>query len=371
MRRQTLHLIAATILAIAAPSLWALAQPKIGRIDYIEGGVSISRAGKTITDPNIDDSLQSGDLIKTAGDGMLVIAFDKNTGMNGTLTVRAKTSLYLKVEMVKGEPKTSIDLLTGSLGSKVAKIAGTPTMSVQTSGAVMGVRGTEYEVAVSVNDSILVTCVEGQVSCDDGKEELPVPAGKVVEKRSGERLRYLPVAISSIKEFRQKWMTDEVEAFRADAPKALADFEKRYTKFADQFSKDFGPFQKSAVLKKWLDEDRAGTKINPRDPATLRDKKEMAGHLMKLRKTLFVFERIYYRIDELQGIIAGTPLEKREIRPGLTAGDFLRRVAAERDKLARNTALFRYAESLYAARNPDGEFFGTGDDDFFGTDEDF
>jgi len=371
MRRVTPSFIAAALLVLVALPAWTLAQPKVGRIDYIEGGVTISRAGKTIGDPNIDDALQSGDLIRTSGDGMLVIAFDKNTGMNGTLTVRAKTSLYLKVESIKGQPKTSIDLLAGSVGSKVLKIAGTPTMTVQTSSAVMGVRGTEYEVAVSVNDAVLVTCVEGEVSCSDGKDEMPVPAGKVLEKRSGERLRYLPVAISSIREFRQKWVADEIEAFRADAPRALADYEKRYSRLADQFAKDFGPFQKSAALKKWLDEDRAGAKVNPNDPATLREKKEMAAHLLKLRKTLFIFERIYYRIDELQAIVANTPLERREIRPGLTVGDFLRRVEAERDKLARNTALFRYAESLYASRNPEGEFFGQGDDDFFGSDSDF
>ena len=369
MKRAIIALLALYLLA--SSSAWAVQQPKVGRIDYVEGGVSISRAGKTIASPNIDDLLQSGDLIKTAGDGRLVIAFDKNTGMNGTLTVNARTSLYLKLESFKGQPKTSIDLLAGSLGSKVAKIAGTPAMAVQTSGTVMGVRGTEYEVAVSVNESVLVTCAEGQVYCDDGKGEFPVPAGKVAEKRSGEKLRYLPVAVSSVREFRQKWLADEIGAFRADPGRALADFEKRYTKLASQFSSDFGPFQKSAVLKKWLDEDRAGAKVNPMDPANLRDKKEMASHLLKLRKTLFVFERVYYRVDEILAIVEGTPAERRELRPGLTTGDFLRRVKAERDQLARNTALFRYAESLYASRNPDGEFIGEGgDDDFFG-DEDF
>lgn len=369
MRRNAIAAACAMLVALAPA--WALSAAKVGRIDYIEGGVTVTRSGKAITDPNIDDSLQSGDLIKTAGDGMMVIAFDKNTGMDGKLTVTARTSLYLKVEMVKGQPKTSIDLLAGSIGSKVAKIAGAPTMSVQTSGAVMGVRGTEYEVAVSVNEAVLVTCVEGQVAVSDGKEELPVAAGKVLEKRSGERLRYLPVAVSSVKDFRRKWIADEIAVFRADAPRALADYEKRYSDLAAQFQRDFVPFQKSAVLKRWLDADRAGTRINPMDPENLRDKKEMAAHLLKLRKTLFVFERIYYRVDEIISLVEGSPTEKKELRPGFTIGDFLKRVKVERDQLARNVSLFRYAEALYAERNPDGEAIGAGDDDFFGADEDF
>jgi len=366
MKRNAIALLAAMVGIASSVSLWGVTQPKVGTIDYIEGEVTLTRAGKVIKDPNIDDQLLSGDLIKTAGDGMLIIAFVKSTGMNGTLTVTPRTSLYLKLETVKGQPKTTIDLIAGSLGSKVAKIVGSPTMSVQTSGALMGIRGTEYEVAVSVNDSVLVTCVEGHVVCYDGTEEMPVPAGKVLEKRPGERLRYLPVAVSSVGQFRARWQADEIAAFRADASRALADYEKRYSKLAAQFQKEFAPFQNSPVLKKWPDEDRAGTKVNPNDPSNLREKKEIAGLLIPLRKTLFMFERIYYRVDELINLVEGSSLEKNELRAGLTAGDFLRRVRSEAELLARQTALYRYAESLYAERNPAGEFFGV-EDDFFGT----
>ncbi len=361
------------VLVAMSATVWAVGSALVGKVDYIEGGASISRLGKTLGDINIDDPLYSGDLVKTSGDGMLVIAMDKGTGMRGTITVRSRAALYIKLSLVQGQPKTSIDLLAGSIGSKVSKISGTPTMSVGTNGAVMGVRGTEYAVAVSVNDAVLVTCTEGQVAVSDGTGELPVPAGKVIEKRPGEKLRYLPVAVSSVKDYSQRWIADEISAFKSDAPRALADYARRYNELAVRFAAAMDPFQKSEVVRKWFDEDRAGTQVNPMDPGVLREKKEVAAYLLGIRRVLFLFERIYYRVDDLSDIIVGTPDEKRELTKGVTAGDFLRRVSEERDQLSRQVARFRYAEKLYEARSPEGDVFGSGQqtEDFFKSSDGF
>lgn len=367
------RLLLALILASSATALWAAGATPVGRIDYVEGGVTITRAGKSLGDPNPDDPLLSGDLVKTSADGLLVIAMDKTTGMGGTITVKAKSALYLRLDESKGEKRTQVDLLAGSVASKVKKLSGSPTMQVTTGGTVAGVRGTEFEVAISVNEAALVVCAEGEVSFGDGKEEFPVPAGKAAEKRPGERLRYLPVAVSSVRQFREKWVADEVAAFRADPARALGAYEKRYAELSSSFNQAFEPFQKSEVLRKWMDEDRAGAKPRGIDPAVMREKKAIVGDLQKLRKILVIFERVYYRLDEIDGLVSGTSLERRELRPGLTAGDFLRKVRDERDALSRRVALFRYAELLYSFRNEGGTGMpgSSGGDDFFGSDEDF
>jgi hypothetical protein len=373
------RLVIVALLAASAIAAAALSYPKVGSIDYAEGGVSISRNGKTISAPNIGDPILSGDLIKTQSDGLLIIAMDKNTGMGGKLTVKARSSLYVSLDEVKGEPRTRIQMLTGAIGSKVSKLAGSPTVAVSTSSAVMAVRGTEYEVVVSINASdadgdsqqaTLVTCTESKVAVSDGQDEVEVPAGKVLEKRPGERMRFIPVAVSSVKGFSQKWITDEISAFRADAPRALADYAKRYADLSAKFAAAYEPFQKSPTPKKWADEDRSGAKINPLDPEVLREKKEIAGYLLNIRKVLFLFERVYYRADELSDAIAGTENEKREIRAGLTAGDFIRQVQAERGRLAAQVARYRYIEDLYRQRSPDGDAFSA-DDSFFSSSDGF
>ncbi len=371
--------IIAAVLVVSSLAAMALTSAKVGGIDYAEGTISIGRAGKTISSPNIGDPILSGDLIKTQGDGMLVIVMDKNTGMNGKITVKSRSSLYINLDAVKGEPRTQIQILTGAIGSKVNKVAGSPTVTVVSSSAVMAVRGTEYEVVVSINandasdnsqQATLVTCTESKVSVNDGMSEVEVPAGKVLEKRPGERLRFLPVAISSVKGFSQKWITDEIAAFRADAPRALADYAKRYTALAAKFAQVYEPFQKSPTTKKWADEDRTGARINNLDATVMREKKELAGYLLNIKKVLFMFERIYYRVDEISDAIAGTADEKREIRPGQTAGDFIKTVRAERDKLAAMVARYRYIEELFRQRNPEGDAFSS-DDDFFASPDGF
>jgi hypothetical protein len=370
----------AFFLAASALAAWAVASPQVGSIDYVEGSVSIGRSGKTIAAPNIGDPILSGDLVKTTGDGLLVIAMGRSSGMSGTITVRSRSTLYVNLDKVKDQPRTNIELITGSIGSKVAKMAGAGgTMSVASSSAVMAVRGTEFEIYVSINmddddpeggQAVLVACTEGKVAIDDGEGEFDAPAGKIVEKRPGQRMRYVPVAVSSVKQYGQRWIADEISAFRADAVRALAGYAKRYDALSAKFAEAYAKFKASPIPKKWSDEDRAGARLRPLDPQTLRDKKDMAGILLQLRKVLFLFERVYYRADEISDAIAGTDLERREIRPGVTAGDFLKRLAGERSELEAEVARYRYIVALYAARSPDGEAFAE-DDDFFSSADGF
>jgi hypothetical protein len=369
------------LLAASALAAWALASPQVGSIDYVEGSVSIGRSGKTIAAPNIGDAVLSGDLIKTSSDGLLVVAMGKTSGMSGTVTVRARSAIYMNLAMVKEQPQTKIELITGSIGSKVAKLAGAGgTMSVASSSAVMAVRGTEFEIYVSINmndddpdgggQAVLVTCTEGKVAISDGGKEFEAPAGKVVEKRPGKALRYVPVAVSSIKEYGRRWVTDEIAAFKSDAIRALASYAKRYENLSAKFAAAYAKFKASPIPKKWADEDKKGAAVRSLDPATLREKKDMAGILLEMRKILFMFERIYYRADEISDAIKGTPLEKKEIRKGLTAGEFLRKVEADRAELEDEVARYRYIVALYAARSPEGDVFAP-EDDFFSTPDGF
>ena len=95
--------------------------------------------------------------------------------------------------------------------------------------------------------------------------------------------------------------------------------------------------------------------------------------IVATRKVLFIFERIYYRITQLDQIIMGTALERTEIRKGYTTGDFIRKVRAEAAGLEKRVFLFRYAEKLYELRNAGGVGLPGMDsgDDFFGSSEDW
>jgi hypothetical protein len=369
----------AMILSLASTA-FAQAQRPFGSIDYVEGSATLVRAGKSQGEANIGDEILPDDMIRTAGDGLVIINLDRSTGMRGNLTIKPRTVIYIRLQPDAAGPRSTIDLISGQIASKLAKLSGNPSLNVSTDTVAMGVRGTAFNVSTSVNGSILIICTEGEVVSTDGAATLSVPAGRAVEKKGSARLRLVPVAISSPETFERQWIAEEIEAFKANAPRALADYERRYIDLHSRFQTAFDPLQKSEILSKWIREDAAGTRVNPNDPVTMREKREMIGQIMEIRKILFIFERIYYRILELEGIISGTSLERTPLRPGLSAGDFIRRVRAEAPSLERRMHLFRYAERLYELRNVGGAglpgmggsdgFFGS-DDDFFGSGDDF
>jgi len=366
--------LAFTALALfAAAQVFAVPAAPFGTIDYVEGNTIVVRSGKSLGEANIGDSVLPDDMIKTAADGLVVIALDKSTGMRGTLTIKAKSVAYIRLSPDAAGAKSTIDLIAGQIGSKLAKISGSPSLQVQTDSVVMGVRGTEFSIASSVNGSILVVCTEGAVACTDGGDPVSVPAGKAVEKKAGERLRLVPVAISSPEQFEQRWIADEIEAFRANAVRALADYEKRYVDMLVRFGEAFSPLQTSEVLSKWIREDSAGLVPSANDPTTIKEKKAISGSILATRKVLFIFERIYYRIIQLDQLVMGTTLERQNIRPGYSAGDFIRKVRSDAAGLEKRMFLFRYAEKLYELRNAGGAGLpgmGSGDD-FFGSSDDW
>ncbi len=362
-----LIVIAASMLIVVSA---AAAQTLFGEIEYVEGEVTLSRGGKSLGDLNIGDEVLVDDFIKTGPDGAAVIALNRSTGMRGTLAVKSRSAVYVRMSQDSSGPKTTLELVAGQIGSKVAKLSGSPTLQVRTDTAVMGVRGTEFGVSSSVAGNIVIYCTEGAVETTDGESTVQVPAGKAVEKRSAERLRMLPVAVSNPDEFAKRWIADEIEAFRANPARVVAFYEKRYADLSVRFTTALDELQRKAALRKWIEEDKASTRINPRSADTLREKKELIQSFLELRKILFLFERIYYRLDEAVDLVSGTPGERMELRPGLTVGAFLRQFRDEREKLAKMMAFFRYAERLYALRNEGGAGFpglGGDDDDFFGS----
>lgn len=361
-----LLLITACLLSAAA----AAAQSLFGEIEYVEGTVTLSRGGKSLGDLNIGDEVQVDDFIKTGPDGTAVIALNRATGMRGTLSIKSRSAVYVRMTQDSSGPKTTLELVAGQLGSKVAKLSGSPTLQVKTDTAAMGVRGTVFGVSTSVSGNVVIYCTEGAVETTDGDSTIQVPAGKAVEKRPAERLRMLPVAVSNPDEFAKRWIADEIEAFRANPARVVAFYEKRYADLSGRFTAALDELQRKAALRKWIEEDKAGTRINPRSPDTLREKKELIQSFLELRKILFLFERIYYRLDEAVDLVSGTPGERAEIRPGLTVGAFLKQFRDERERLAKMMAFFRYAERLYSLRNEGGAGFpglGGDDDDFFGS----
>ncbi len=373
MNRTAFSVIALLSASLAAVQAFASASPSVGIIQEIQGSVSLTRAGEVLRGVDIGDSIENFDLIKTGADGAVVIALDSASGMAGTLIVRPLSAFTVKTDALRGGPATEGDILSGSVGVKVKKLSGDPSLRVRTGNTVMGVRGTEFEVQVSVNDGLLVTCSEGAVRCSgDSGDELDSVPGYAVERRAGERLRRVPVAVSSLADFRSRWYAEEISAFRGAPVQALDQYAASYLRMRDDFRAASAALSAEPAVAQWKAERRNLLVPSARDPLVMRQKSAVAGRLMAVRRVLFLFERIYYRLDEISLYVPETQRRAR-LSNGRTVDEFLRMVKADIGELERRTAEYRFVLSLYAERNEGREPISmeSNSDSFFDSDDSF
>ena len=353
----------------------AAAQAEIGAIAYMEEGVEIDRNRETIPawDVFIGMGVENYDLMRTDGTGYAEVELDSPRSAPSIVKISPNTSFYFEMNKIGRDDTTTIGLITGSLSVKVAKLSGRQNVEVATESALMGVRGTDFDVTLSPGGDILVTAEEGRVSCiDDSGQELFAEPGRVVEKRPGELFREVPVAVSDLETFQREWYADRLEVFKANALGAIKFYAGRYLRLKSRFDSAYGDLQgNTQILRKWYEEDRSG-RIGGR-MESMREKKELIGELLELRKILYMFERVYFRLIELEGYYR-EGYGRGQIEPGLSSAAFFNRFNREKRELGEKMAELRYITKLYAKRN-DGNFptdlFEQGEEEFFGEEDSF
>jgi hypothetical protein len=362
-------LTSALLAALCAP---AGAQDRLGEITYLENELTVVRNNRTV-DPagvEIGMEIQNLDLLKTGTTGYAEVSLDEPR--SATIRVSPGTTFYLEQAAVGKGKRTSLGAITGSLAVKVQRLAANQQVEVASESALMGVRGTTFEVTLSPSGDLLVTCAEGEVVCkeESGAEVSAVP-GTVVAQPAGEGFQRVPVAVSDLARFRQEWYAERLEALKANPLKAIRFYALRYVALRNRFNRAYAALARERqVLQKWYDEDRRGQLGGNME--ILREKRRIIGHLLELRRVLFVFERVHFRLSELeeyyrQGYGEGT------LEGSLTSRAFFQALDRDRAVLERRMAEVRYITKLYARRNQ-GVFPTERDqeseEDFFG-DEDF
>lgn len=330
----------------------------IGSLSFIKGSLSLVRQGEAQAAPELGDPVYDGDLLRTDGSSSAVLAMDPSSGFSGSLSIAPGTALYLSRSLAQGQPKTSLGLMSGSLSAKVTKIAGTPTMGVDTGSSTFGVRGTQFEIALSLNDSLLALCTEGLVAIlSQGGAQTALPAGQALERASGGSFAPVKAEAAALPDLRESWLQREGEAFKKAPLKALGVLEGRYTEHAKAILADTRKLALDPVFRKWVEEHRAGTLPDPLDPRVLREKKDIAPKLIALGKRLAVFELAWWRLQSMVEIVKDGEYSRREIRRGLLVSKFVADFERDRAELERAIFVYRRALGLYLERSPDSEDF--------------
>ena len=361
-------------LAFCAAAAAIAAEKPIGQTVYLEGDVTVIRDGAPldVDDVQIGMGIENFDLMKTGAKGLAEVSVASGKSPAMTIKVSPNTQFSFELSKMGAKQQTSVNLLSGTLSMKVSKLTASQDLKVRTESAAMGVRGTTFTVTAPSSGDILVTCDEGEVVCTDADGgEISAKPGTAVQKMVGARLCAIPVAVSSLETFRANWMAERIEALRANALKAISDYSKQYISLSAELSTNYAALEKSkAVLAKWSREDAQG-KVGTR-MELMREKKEVIGSLLKLRGTLFRFERIYYRLLELKEYF-DQGYGRGRLADGTTSEDFFKRMERERGALEVKMAHIRHVAKQYALRNdgevPTGAFdeqMEESTDDFFG-----
>lgn len=343
-------------IGIAVPPTFA-ASAVIGVIEYLNGEVSLTRAGTVMKDVDIGFAVENFDLLKTGSDGEVIIALDKGTGFAGTMKIKPKSVFSVKTESVKGVPATEGDLIAGAVSvketvDKSKKLAGTPSLRIRTTSTVMGVRGTEFDVSLSVNDSLLVGCSEGAVVCTGEKgDELEAVPGQAVSRSAGERLKRVPVAVSRLETFRKEWIAEELGVFKAAPLRAINQYATQYRRMKAEFNKAFEPLARDDSLSLWSSEHRKGVTPRANDVSVMKQKSALVPKLMAVRRVLFLFERVYYRLEDIREQVGPGALRSSPLSSGGTVAEFYKEFEADRATFEKKAAAYRFALRLFAERN--------------------
>ncbi len=328
---------------------WIASEEAIAGIEFIDGTVTITRAGAPLKAVSIGDDLQDEDYISTGANGRVTLALSASlTGMSGTIKVAPRSSFYLRVDELKGERQTEAELIAGQISLKVKKASGSPSLSVSTGNTVMGVRGTEFEVTTSPEGSVLVDCSEGEVSCSDESGQSSALPGQAVEKREGVKLRRLAVSLADSASFRQKWIDGEEESFRKNAPKAAKAIAARYLELAERLVSLHAELSSSGVLKQWSEDARKGSVARTAPQDLDRQLAATGSRLLEAKKILGTMERIGARVEALELALADqSAVLAQELRKGFTVADFFKRFEAEKERNIQRVAWLRFAGKLY------------------------
>jgi hypothetical protein len=355
----------------------AFSADEIGTIDFLKGKVEITRDDEVIKSSSLSegDAIENYDLIRTYANSEVTIVLTSPLSPDTVITIDPNTAFSVEIAKYAKKNTTTFEMFTGGIALKVQHLTTNQDMNVKSGTAVMGVRGTSFGVGASPEGDILVTCDEGdvEVTSEAGKKIHAVP-GKVIEHSDSGEITEIPVAISSLAKFKQEWGAKKLEVFRANAPRAIKNFATRYNTLLSRFNAEFASLMKSnSVIDKWIRENKANKMGGNLE--IIKEKKAVVKNLLAVQRTLFIFEKVYFRVSELYSYYQEGVGVNAAISPALSAKAFFAQFEKDQPVLEKKLSKVKFVLKLYAKRNDGssivdndatGDFEEEPDDNFFG-----
>jgi len=335
----------------------------VGKIDYMEGGVTITRNGASLARADIGTAIENLDLIKTAADSLVSIVFDRASGLTGSVQIVAGSTAIIRQDQLSGTTANEVQLMTGSVNLKVKRLAGVKSaVQVKTPTSVLGVRGTEFVVA-SFNGTALVACEEGEVFCSSysevtttrssGKTGKSAVPGTLVEVLESGQLNTGAFPAGDFDDnwasVQNKWKTFNVELVVADPLTFLNQFVTNWSLYSAKVESGAATLRSNAVLQKWL-----RTASSSASSGTMSDwikeRPVVMKDLIAIRPDMVIAMITMYRIQELVPYLPESSMN-RVLMNGQTVKSFVAQFNRSSKAVADASSLFYAAEKQYMLRN--------------------
>jgi len=344
-----LLVLIATMFAWTLPSAFGFTDV-IGEIVYMIGTPRILRNSGEVTERiALGFRIENFDLISVPANGVVEINLSSSTGFQSRITIRGGSTMSFDITSLQSTQNGTIHLMRGTVSLDVTSMGRTSRLDVRTRTGTMGVRGTKFDVTTAPTGEILVTTSRGRVVVEtDQAQTFFSEPGRVVQLLD-DRWSEIPIRVTDLETFVRTWNTQRIDGLRANFPRAVQNYANRYFHFRDRFIQAYIQLMRNrGVIQKWIQEDRENRVGSAMEQ--LREKRQVAGALLNMRQVLFFFERIYFRVLELEEYYA-QGFGDGILEGNLTMGGFFREVRAEQALFEERMLEIRYINKLFALRN--------------------
>ncbi|MDC7224663.1 MAG: FecR family protein, partial [Spirochaetales bacterium] len=281
--------------------------------------------------------LEEEDVIKTGLDGYLEISLTYPSE-GSHLKVQPDTIFFFESKEDTGGRSARVNLLGGTLALKVNRLADNESMNVETQSAVMGIRGTEFQVSKAPTGEILVSCEEGKVSCATETGETYSLPGTVCLQNDGRNFTDEAVAPEDLESYRAEWWNRRMEALTKLGPLAMEYYLGRYENQESRFDNAWKELLRHEdIFKEYESIIESG-----RTPSTVkatRDKMALTSAVIRMRSALPLMEETFYTLSLL---------EEYRSRGNFTSGASLRNFNRDRNSREKELLKARYYLAMYA-----------------------
>ncbi len=343
------RLLSAGVLLLTA-TLSVSAESAVGVISYLEGGVEISRNGRYLSpgDINIGLRIEQSDTVETGANGYVEIELSAPSA-GSLVKVQSGTAFYFESSQKSSSRlETIFQMLRGSLSLKVGKLSSRESYKVQTDSAVMAVRGTEFNVDMAADRSVLVTVPEGRVESKTNMRTVQAQPGTVAAIDDKAQMSAVSVGPSDIELYRQYWQGLRLEALKINAGMSIQQFSGQWDQQMPRLERAMQELDsQSEIFDRWERIVRDGADIPPTGDI-IRDKRAVSPGMLELRAILPVAERTFNTLVGLEdayrlGLAPGT------FQAGNynDAADFYRSFRSDKDDMRDMLAEARWLIRIY------------------------